>query len=265
MMAVVVKMDHEKEESERILVKARENGVTLKLVGGLAIRNHCEELDFCDRDYADIDLVGLSEDSPKIVKILQELGYVEDRGMTLSTGGDRLLFKKPGSKDHIDVFLDHLNIEHDIDLKKRLRIEEKTISVSDLLLAKLTISRLNEKDLRDIFTILKDLDFGDQDLAGMVNMDYIAKLCSRSWGMYHDVLTAIDRVTDFGDYYKFEVDAHTLVMTRLTSLRDAIIKYPKTKRWRLRALVGTRLPWRRPVELEGVSIISPDTPSPENS
>ena len=39
---------------------ARHAGVDVRLAGGLAVRRHCIDLDFLDREYSDVDLVGLS-------------------------------------------------------------------------------------------------------------------------------------------------------------------------------------------------------------
>ena len=39
---------------------ARSAGVDVRLVGGLAVRRHCIDLGFADREYSDVDLVGLA-------------------------------------------------------------------------------------------------------------------------------------------------------------------------------------------------------------
>ncbi len=239
-------------ESLRVVREAESSGVVLRLVGGHAIHLHCEEHDFCDRSHGDLDLVGLSGQYPGIVQLMEELGYVENKKMTLNTGGTRLLFEKPGSEEHIDVFLDQMNIEHNIDLRSRLQIEKLTLSVSDLLLAKLTISKLNEKDFRDIVTMIKDLDLGNMDSPATVNQTYIANLCAKEWGLYKDVLTSIERTLDFLPHYSLPRDDDVSVRKKLDSLRTTIVQEPKTVRWKLRALLGERIPWRREVESENI-------------
>jgi len=242
----------------QILDAAEANGIKLRVLGGLAIRKHCYEIDFCERKYADIDLVGLSGQSSDIVKLMLDLGYEEARSMTYATGGTRLLFTKPDSPLHIDVFLDQLNIEHAIDLRRRLDIEDDTISVTDLLLAKLTITRINEKDLRDIVTLLKDLNYGEEDEHGMINWRYIVSLCSRRWGLYTDVILTIDRILSLLKDYEMTDSARKLVISRLKHLRDQIVKAPKSIRWKLRGILGKRLPWRRPVEADTITPTSLD-------
>ncbi|RDE11217.1 MAG: hypothetical protein C4K49_12150 [Candidatus Thorarchaeota archaeon] len=235
-------------EARKILQEAKEKDVILRLVGGLGIREHCTKIAFCERSHVDIDFAGLSSQSTKIASVMEGFGYVENTSMTMATSGRRLVFEKPRSKDHIDVFLDSLEFEHRIKLKDRLEIEDSTLSLSDLLLSKLSISRLNEKDIRDIITILKDLPFGNKDLPGLVNADYITRLCSEDWGLYHDVLDSIAKCLDALGSYELNSAETERVLQALNALRNSLVGSKKTIRWRMRALVGERAPWRRTVE-----------------
>ncbi|UCH05751.1 MAG: hypothetical protein JSW05_06190 [Candidatus Thorarchaeota archaeon] len=239
-------------EALRIVWEAESRGVILRLVGGHGIHVHCEEHQFCDRSHGDLDLVGLSGQYTGIVQLMEKLGYVENKTMTFNTAGSRLLFERPDSEEHIDVFLDQMNIEHNIDLRNRLQIEKLTLSVSDLLLAKLTISKLNEKDFRDIVTMIKDLDLGNMDSPATVNQSYIASLCAKEWGLYKDVLTSVDRTLAFLPHYSLPEDDDVSVRKKLETLRTAIFEAPKSGRWKLRALLGERIPWRREVESEDI-------------
>jgi len=245
-------------ESTRILDEAKRRNTVLRLVGGLAIHLHCTEHSFCDRRYGDIDFVGLSSQYESIVEVMKEVGYIENSNMTISTGGSRLLFEKPGFTDHIDVFLDHIDIEHEVDLKDRLDIEKDTISVSDLLLIKLTITRLNEKDIRDIIAMVKDLQIGQDDSAGTINTTYIAELCAKSWGLQHDVTGSVRRTLDILPSYAFSENIRSEVVTKLEALQSAILMYPKSLRWKLRALFGEKIPWRREIETAGVALETVD-------
>jgi hypothetical protein len=239
-------------ESTRILDEARRRNTVLRLVGGLAIHIHCTEHSFCDRRYGDIDFVGLKTQYKSIVEVMKEVGYMENSNMTMSTGGSRLLFERPGTTDHIDVFLDHIDIEHEVNLKDRLDIEKETISISDLLLVKLTITRLNEKDIRDIITMMKDIRIGHDDSVGTINITYIAELCAKSWGLHHDVMASLRRTLDFLPRFALSESIGSEVADRLETLENEILKVPKSFRWRLRALIGERFPWRREIETTGV-------------
>ena len=244
---------HASSEVERILDIARQNKTVLRLVGGLAIHEFCTDHSFCDRHYGDIDFVGLSSQYENIVQVMKDAGYLENVNMTMSTGGSRLLFNKAEQEEHIDVFLDRLDIEHVIELKDRLEIEMDTVSVSDLLLIKLTITRLNEKDIRDIITIVKDLQMGHTDSPNTINMTYIADLCGKSWGLYHDVLRALRRTLNFLPEYPLPKKTRVGVMKKLESLEELILESPKSLKWRLRAPLGEHIPWHREIETDRVA------------
>jgi hypothetical protein len=200
-----------------------------------------------------MDLVGLSSQYEDIVQTMKKAGYLENTGMTISTGGSRLLFEKSGEASHIDVFLDRINIEHEIDLRERLEIEEDTVSVSDLLLIKLTITRLNEKDLRDIIAMVKDLQMGHNDNPRTINMTYIADLCGKSWGLHHDVTSSLRKTLQFLPNYHLPKKIRMGVTKKLETLEDMILKSPKSLKWKLRALLGEHVAWRRKIETTGVT------------
>jgi hypothetical protein len=246
------------EESKRILEIAKRRNAVLRLVGGLAINKHCTEHDFCDRSHGDLDFVGLSSHYENIVEVMKEAGYDEVSSMTFTTGGSRLLFERLGMVDHIDIFMDRIDIEHIIDLKDRLDIDEDTVSISDLLLLKLTITRLNEKDIRDIITMVKDLQVGDDDSTGTINVSYIAGLCAKGWGLHHDVTASLRRTLNFLPGYSLPEDESSMVAEKLEGILTAILDTPKTLKWKLRALLGERIPWRREIETAGVVIDTPD-------
>ncbi|MFX1566353.1 MAG: DUF6036 family nucleotidyltransferase [Promethearchaeota archaeon] len=240
--------DERIQEAQRIIDSAQKQNVLLRLIGGLAIRRHCEIIGFCERDYADIDLVGLRKQSPQIIKVMEALGYQEDAQVAIATDGQRMLFLNPHSTDHIDIFLDTFEMEHSIDLKHRLTIEPYTISISDLLLTKLQIHRLNEKDVRDILTLIKDIPQGTTDEPGIINITYIATLCAKDWGLYHDVTTNITKVLQFLPNYSLSSTEIDHIRLSLHHIQTTIEQAPKGRKWQLRKRLGTRKTWRREVE-----------------
>ncbi|MFX1560929.1 MAG: hypothetical protein ACFFBL_10115 [Promethearchaeota archaeon] len=245
-------MEDASQKATQIIMRAKENGATLRLIGGLAVKKFCKELEFCEREHGDIDLVGLSHESQLIIKTLTSLGYKEKKEYTLASSGHRLLFELLDSHDHVDIFLDKLWMEHDIDLRKRLHIDDITIPVSDLIVCKLIVLDLTEKDYRDIVTLVKDLETGTEDLPSIINLNYISKLCSESWGLYHDILESIDKCIAFLETYHFEEAVSQEITSKFNLMRTAIIEHPKSVRWKLRSYVGERYHWRKIVELESV-------------
>jgi len=244
----------------RFIDAAREQGLVLRLIGGLAVRFHCETLDFCERDHGDIDLVGHRRDANRLATLFAALGLEENVHVRLATGGRQLQFAREGrhraewarygqhSDDHVDVFLDTFKMDHAIDLTDRLDLDGYTITVSDVLLTKLQMANLNEKDERDIFTLLQDLELGTADNPGAIDVPYLARLCARDWGLFHDVESNLALLRARLDAYELGPGERDRLLTNLTRLEEAIQAEPKSRAWRLRARVGTRRPWHDTVE-----------------
>jgi hypothetical protein len=243
-------------EARRIMDAAIEKNVKLKLIGGLAVRNHCDIIDFCERDYSDIDMVGLGKEYKKIIKVFEELGYKENKDVIIASAGDRLQFFSKDPRDHIDVFLDKFDMDHDvIDLRKRLDIEKYTISLSDLLATKIQIHLINEKDVRDILTLFKDSHIGYEDKPGIMNLKYIAELCANDWGLYYDIITNIDKCLDLMKNYTITKEEAKRIKAGLNKLKEMIEDEPKTKKWKKRAKIGTKKPWYDIIEAEDRELI----------
>ena len=92
--APVRRADRLMREAMAIVDTAREHGAQLRLVGGLAVRRYCVDLDFIDREYSDIDLVGLSEQAGELNAAFAGLGYVENRYVSQATDSGQMQFIK---------------------------------------------------------------------------------------------------------------------------------------------------------------------------
>jgi hypothetical protein len=235
-------------EARRIVDRAREQGVILRLLGGLAARVHCQEFLFCTRDYSDIDVMGLSRQRPAILHIFDDLGYKPHQMFNAINGQSRLEFIDSQHDRHVDVFLDVFRMDHALDLRGRLQIEPYTISLGDLMLTKLQIVRINQKDVRDLFTLLKDLSIGNEDKPGIVNIPYIALACARDWGLHHTVVRNLQNMARTIDDYPLATEEKAVVLERIHILLQAIDASAKGLKWRLRALLGERIRWYEEVE-----------------
>jgi hypothetical protein len=229
------------EEAVHIVEYATQRGITLRLLGGLAIRLHCSIQNFCERDYSDIDFMGLSEENQEIMNIFSGLGYTPDRRFNTLHGSRRLKFEDHINERHVDVFLNHLNMDHDWDLSHRLYIEMYTLPLSDLLLTKLQICKINEKDIQDSITLLKDTTIGKEDAPNVINVEYIAEKCSQDWELYESVLETLKTVMESLEKYPLEDVEKKLVESRITLLTHTLITHPKTAKWKLRSAVGKHL------------------------
>ncbi len=247
---------------------ARRAGVDVRLAGGLAVRRHCIDLDFMDREYSDVDLVGLSSQREALYGVLDGLGYVENRYVSQATEGQQLQFVRKEAPDdaavparplvdHVDVFLDVMRMDHDIDIRERLELDEYAISPVDALIAKAQIGRINQKDVHDIIALFKDLPVRDVDDGLSIYVPYIAEVCADDWGLYTDITTNLRVVLDWLGDYGLTEDEIARVYGRVVSVLEAIEDEEKTRRWTWRARVGKRAAWRREVEgAEGTPVVT---------
>jgi len=247
-------------EARRIIDAAREHGIVLRLFGGLAVREHCDLLYFCERDYSDIDLIGLKSQSRKLPGLFETLGYSENLHVRLATRNKQLQFYRecdhPDAElhyfihpdDHVDVFLDTFRMDHDIPLADRLEIEDYTIPLTDALLTKLQVASMDDKDERDIVSLLAGVPLGESDARGTVNVTRIAHLCAAEWGLYHDLLSGIGHVREVLGGVDLDAEHRERVEAALLRLERAVEAEPKSTTWNLRARVGTRMAWRNVVE-----------------
>lgn len=238
-------------EAKRIIDLARENKVQLRLMGGLAVRLHCTSIEFCERPYSDIDLMGLSSQSKAIHRVFELLGYREDKEFNALHGGQRLKFEDHLNNRHAEVYLDKFRMDQTLDFRGRLEIDDYTISLSDLFITKAQVVKMDEKDFQDLFSLFRDHKVGVDDRAGVMNARYIAQMCAHDWGLYHTVLKNLERLPEFYDHFKLERAERESMDRRIWILRLMIIEQPKGPIWKARDRLGERLPYHEEVEHVG--------------
>lgn len=229
-------------EAERILQVAEAQGVRVRLIGGLAVFLRCPSarIPALRRHYADLDLVGRSAEATAVRQLLEQLGYQADRRFNSLYGHKRLLFWDQANRRQVDVFLDRLEMCHNIDLRARLEVNRQTLTLADLLISKLQIVQINEKDMRDLIALLLDHPLAENDEAG-INAGYIARLAASDWGLFRTMQLSMEKVRGYAEI--LEVSGPHRVGTQIDGLAGRIDREPKTIGWRLRAKVGDRVRW----------------------
>jgi hypothetical protein len=150
-------------------------------------------------------------------------------------------------------------MDHDLDVRARLLVDDYAISPADAFIAKLQIGQINEKDAHDVIALLKDVPLRRADDESSVCLPYVAETCAGDWGLHRDVKGNIETVLAMVDDYDLSDEEMALVYGRLAAIREAIETEEKTVRWRLRARVGTRVAWRREIEdTEGTDVVAPE-------
>jgi hypothetical protein len=232
------------EEAERVLSAAQENGVVLRLFGGVAFWFRCPSAKHqsLQRKYVDIDFMGHSKQSREIKQLFASLGYVPRDKFNAIEGYRRLIFNDLVHQRRVDIFLDVFEMCHSFNFKDRLEIDEKTIPLADMLVTKLQVIDINEKDLKDMITLFADYDVGTDDRE-LINGAYIAKLCSSDWGVYKTFTTNVDKLLGKVGDLSLAEDTKETIRNRITKVKTMIEESPKDFRWKMRARIGERMKW----------------------
>ena len=228
------------EEAVRVLEAAQAEGIQLRLLGGLAIylqspsaKTH-EQL---KRSYKDLDFATLGKYGAKTKALFAKLGYVPNKNFNALHGNQRLLFWDEQHGRQVDIFVDKMQMCHIIDLRPRLYIDERTLSLADLMLTKLQIVEVNEKDILDVLALF--LDFEVEDSEKGIHSSYISHLMANDWGFHKTLDTNLRKMKAFAS----ERDFPPYVAERIEKLLADMEKQPKSLKWKTRAMVGERVRW----------------------
>ncbi len=231
-------------EVKRIITNGEASGFRLRALGGLAVSLTCPSAAAhprLQRTYADIDLVGLARQGPHLGAFFTQLGYMPDQRFNALHGLTRLLFYNPGDGGHIDVFLDRFQMCHTLDLRQRLLEGYLTLALADLLITKLQIVEMNEKDMQDCLAILLDHELGPE-APDNLDQNYMASLTSRDWCLFTTLSDNLEKVKQHTVDFLYSEEVYT-VAVRVDRLLQAMQAAPKSLGWRARARIGRRLEW----------------------
>ena len=231
-------------EARRIVQAAARSSIPLRLIGGLAIRLHGPDVPHpaLARDYKDIDLVTSRAADRQASDLLVSIGYEANPSFNTLNTGRRGLFYDRRNGRQLDLFVDTFEMCHKIPIAARLELDPVTVPLAELLLTKLQIVRLNDKDLKDTVALLLEHEISDGDV-DTVNASYIANLCARDWGLWRTCTLSIERAGAMLERFDVSVEERTLVRERLGVLGSRIEAEPKSQRWKLRSRIGERIRW----------------------
>jgi hypothetical protein len=238
------------EETRRLTDEGQKQGVILRVMGPIALHFYFPEyVDLYrrmerlgERVFTDIDYASYGKCRGKIVPFFEKQGYELEKRAAMLSGNTRHIYF--GERiPMIDVFFDQLSYNHPIDYRSRLEIDPYSVSLTDLLLQKLQIVQINDKDLKDAMLLLLAAPVGESDNR-MVNAKYVARIMSDDWGFYYTstmnlgkVKVAVDGVAALSDSQRAKIRENA----------DRILQYienaPKSGRWKGRAKAGASKPW----------------------
>src|SRR3982074_1017152 len=228
-------------ESRRRGGAANGAGFAVRRLGGAAVYIQApSDGPLLPRPIGDIDIAIRRDGWRAVAAFLKSAGYTGDDMFNALHGARRMLFFDRENERKLDVFVGEFGMCHAIPIAGRLELDPMTIPLAELLLTKLPIVELTERDLLDIYNLTFHHHISDGDVAG-IEADFIADLCAKDWGLWRTCTATIEKSLSRLPEYPMPVEASQLVTERLRALLKVVEKAPKTARWKLRSRVGDKV------------------------
>jgi hypothetical protein len=235
-----------------VVAACGEQGLVLRTLGGVAVWQRLGEgraaYERVRPVAGDVDFLAPAKVEKALQRVLAGLGGIPDERVNAWHGDRRQVwsFARGSQALDADVFLGRPPLCHDLDFGDRLSLPGVALSPADLLLGKLQIVRFNHKDLVDVVALLGDHALEGDPGAPGIELARIVEPAARDWGFFHTATTNLARVGE-GAAGVEGLDAG-VATGRAAALAEALHAAPKSRRWTLRARVGTRVPWYEEVE-----------------
>jgi hypothetical protein len=225
---------------------AADAGVGLKLLGGLAVRVVCPDYPPRLRRDQDMDFACLSKERKKVAAHLEQAGCQPDKRFNNLNGDRQMYFTAPSGRP-IDVMVDKLTMCHTLDFRPSFTKLPFTVDAVDLLLSKLQIVELNEKDARDIVQLLSCLPVGPaSDGAGpSVDSARFGQVLGADWGWWRTVTGNLDKLPALltENPQLAQPGMPYDPVEQAAGLRNLADEAPKSMKWRVRSGVGDKVRW----------------------
>ncbi|MCL6443013.1 MAG: hypothetical protein K6T83_06095 [Alicyclobacillus sp.] len=231
------------EYATEILARARLSSSSLRLLGGVAIRRLYPDKarrPALDRTCKDLDFAVSRRDARGLTEVFAQCGFEADRQFNALHGATRLLYTAGDLQ--ADVFISEFAQCHKLELEPRLYILDETLPPADLLLMKLQVVEINEKDLKDLCVIFLGAKLGSVDSSTEINTNYLTGLTSQDWGWY---TTCKDTLNKLADYVSARISNRERdeILEKIRDLEKKMDERPKSMKWKMRSKVGRRMPW----------------------
>jgi hypothetical protein len=232
-------------EARRLIDLATEQGLVLRLLGGLAIQLLTPELPARTRTGQDLDFGSVRSSRKGLTALLEQQGFVGDRNFNALYGDKQMYFTHGETGLAVDVMVDKLHMCHTVEFAGRATELPYTLSPTDLLLSKLQIVELNDKDLDDILRLLVHFPLVEGGGGDGIELGVIASLVGDDWGWWKTISLNLDRISARladGSPDAIAAGAHDPAAA-VQTLRSTLADAPKSRRWKLRDRVGERKRW----------------------
>lgn len=232
------------DEARRLAALADSAGVRARLLGGcgVALHAHGEIPAALKRTYGDLDYVVGRSYGPVFRRLLESSGYEPNARFNALHGHRRLLHYDPLNERQIDTFVGDFAMCHALELRDRLPPVGLSLAPVDLLLTKLQIVEVNDKDLTDVLVLLGEHAVG----VGPEGIDpgRLGALVGHDWGWYATLSANLEKLAERNRTLAgIEPDHRARLALRIGEVQAVVDGAPRSVRWRARAAVGRRIPW----------------------
>lgn len=231
-------------EARRLHTAAETAGITARLLGGVAVAISAPAPlpAALQRPYKDLDYVVRRADAAHWRDLLDGNGYTPDTQFNTLHGAQRLLHYDPAHRRQLDTFISSFAMCHTLDLEDQLPVRSATLAPADLLLTKLQIYEVNDKDLIDAIALLLTHQVIAGDRPG-IDTRRLAKITGSDWGWHTTLTDNLHKVAARLPSAGLSPEQTSLVDRRLKQITTTLATAPKSLKWRARAKIGRRVPW----------------------
>jgi len=243
------------EEAGACVKEAEDKGIVLRIMGGLAIYLHSQEYKqlwenlerLGKKIFTDIDFVSYGKFRGRLLEFFKNRGFTINQRMLYYYGKKRHIYY--GEKiPMVEIFFDKLEMNHTVDFKNRLEADYPTIPPAELLLQKIQVVRMNEKDIKDAIILIRAHELGKEDEEKINQVSIGASLLS-DWGFYYTATTNLQKVKNsLSNYNALGEEDIRVVGGRINELLSYLEEEPKSIKWKSRALLGTKRKWYSEVD-----------------
>ena len=220
------------------------DGVSARLLGGVAVALRCPVASPPSplaRSYSDVDIAITRTSRRRLPEVMARLDFTAADRFNRMNGHVRQLYMSAQGVE-LDVFVEHFKMCHELDLKGRLDVDRATLPLADLMLTKLQVAELTEKDVRDCAALVVDHDLTEDDTG--INVTRICAITGSDWGWWRTVTENLGKVIEHVDRLGLATDTTARAASTAGDLLLRIGTGPKTMRWKARARLGDRVAWR---------------------
>lgn len=231
------------DEAVRLVRQAAAEGLPLRMMGGLAVRLLCEAFPPRTRERQDLDFASTTGARSGLTAFLRERGCEPDEHFNAIHGRKQLYFRSPTGRS-VDVAIDRLEMCHVVDFHDRLDRMPLTLDVTDLLLSKLQIVELNEKDAADVVYLLSAYPVRPGDEPGTIGLGRFGRVVADDWGWWRTATNSLASIRGLAEGGRLTPAGASLnPVAQLAHLEREADRVPKSARWRLRSVIGERVRW----------------------